>query len=82
MYRFVSDILVVIDGTTGKQTGYVCPYFCNRLHNPVEVPYAVSPDGKRVAVSHRLGTGIFDVDADTLIVPLDDPVLPPRRPRN
>jgi hypothetical protein len=82
VYRFVSDILVVIDGTTGKQTGYVCPYFCNRLHNPVEVPYAVSPDGRSVAASHRLGTGIFDVDADTLIAPLNDPALPPRKPRN
>ncbi|MDH4044318.1 MAG: hypothetical protein OEW06_07655, partial [Gemmatimonadota bacterium] len=30
VYRFVADILVVIDGVTGKQRGYVCPYFCNR----------------------------------------------------
>lgn len=81
-YRFLSDILVVIDGATGKQRGYVCPYFCNRFHNPVDVPYAVSPDGRRVAASHRLGTGIFDVDADTLIVPLEDPTMPPRRPRS
>lgn len=81
-YRFVSDILVVIDGATGRQRGYVCPYFCNRLHNPVEVPFAVSPDGRRVAVSRRHGAGIFDTDADTLIAPLEDPAMPPRVPRD
>lgn len=81
-YRFVSDILVVIDGATGTQRGYVCPYFCNRLHNPVEVPFAVSPDGRRVAVSRRHGAGIFDIDTDTLIAPLDDPAMPPRVPRD
>lgn len=80
-YRFVSDILVVIDGATGTQRGYLCPYFCNRLHQPVEVPYAVSPDGRRVASGGRLGAGIWDTDADTLIVALEDPRLPPRRPR-
>jgi hypothetical protein len=80
-YRFVADILVVIDGASGAQRGYLCPYFCNRLHNPVEVPYAVSPDGRRVASGGRLGAGIWDTDADTLIAPLEDPTLPPRRPR-
>ncbi|HEY9225355.1 MAG TPA: hypothetical protein VIP11_01830 [Gemmatimonadaceae bacterium] len=76
-----SDILTVIDGATGKQRGYVCPYFCNRLHHPVEVPFAVSPDGRLVAASQRNGAGIFDVDADTLIAPLEDPAMPPRVPR-
>lgn len=80
-YRFLSDILVSIDGATGVQRGYVCPYFCNRFHNPVEVHFAVSPDGRRVAVSRQHGAGIFDVDADTLIAPLDDPTLPPRVPK-
>jgi hypothetical protein len=80
-YRFVADILVNIDGETGQQLGYLCPYFCNRLHNPVEVPYAVSPDGRRVASGGRLGAGIWDTDTDTLIAPLEDPALPPRRPR-
>jgi WD40 repeat protein len=81
-YRFLSDILVVFDGATGQQRGYLCPYFCNRFHNPVEVPYAVSPDGRRVASGGRLGAGLWDTDADTLIAPLEDPTLPPRRPRN
>ena len=75
-YRFVADILVVIDGNTAKQRGYVCPYFCNSLHNPIELPYAVSADGRRVAVGGRLGAGIFDVDGDTLIAPLNDPAMP------
>lgn len=76
-YRFLPDILVVIDGATGAQRGYVCPYFCNRLHQPVAVPYAVSPDGRRVATGGRLGAGLWDTDADTLIAPLADPSLPP-----
>ncbi|MDH4131517.1 MAG: hypothetical protein OEV95_06890 [Gemmatimonadota bacterium] len=81
-YRFVSDILVVMDGAAGTQLGYLCPYFCNRFHNPVEVAFAVSPDGRRVASGGRLGAGIWDTDADTLVAPLEDPALPPRRPRN
>jgi WD40 repeat protein len=80
-YRYVADILVVIDGTTGKQRGYLCPYFCNRAHNPVAVPYAVSPDGRRVATGGRLGAGLWDTDADTLIAPLRDPALPSLKPR-
>jgi WD40 repeat protein len=81
-YRFVGDILVVIDGAKGTMRGYLCPFFCNRFHNPVEVGYAVSPDGRRVASGGRLGAGIWDTDADTLIAPLEDPTLPPRRPRD
>lgn len=74
-YRFVADILVVIDGRTGQQRGYVCPYFCNQLHNPVELPYAVTADGRRVAVGGKPGAGIFDIDADTLVAPLNDPAM-------
>ncbi|MDH4044166.1 MAG: hypothetical protein OEW06_06890, partial [Gemmatimonadota bacterium] len=81
VYRFVADILVVIDGVTGKQRGYVCPYFCNRYHNPVDVPYAVSPDGRRVVSGGRLGAGLWDADADTLIAPLTDPSRPPLESR-
>ena len=80
-YRYLADILVVIDGVTGRQRGYVCPYFCNRLHNPVGVPYAVSPDGRRVATGGRLGAGLWDTDADTLIAPLMDPARKPLKPR-
>lgn len=80
-YRYIADILVVIDGATGRQLGYVCPYFCNRAHNPVLVPYAVSPDGRRVATGGRLGAGLWDVAADTLIAPLRDPAMPPLRPQ-
>jgi hypothetical protein len=80
-YRYLADILVVIDGTTGKQRGYVCPYFCNRAHNPVDVPYVVSHDGRRVATGGRLGAGLWDTDADTLIAPLRDPAMKPLRPR-
>lgn len=75
-YRFIADILVVIDGATGAPRGYVCPFFCNRAHNPVAVPYAVSPDGQRVATGGRLGAGLWSTDADTLIAPLMDPKRP------
>lgn len=82
VYRFGADILVVLDGATGTQRGFLCPYFCNRFHNPVEVPYAVSPDGRRVASGGRLGAGLWDTDADTLIAPLQDPTRSPRPPQN
>jgi hypothetical protein len=45
------------------------------------VPYAVSPDGRRVATGGRLGAGLWDTDADTLIAPLMDPAMPPLKPR-
>ncbi|MGH9886384.1 MAG: hypothetical protein ACREBE_12695 [bacterium] len=81
VYRYIADILVVIDGATGTRRGYVCPYFCNRALNPVAVPYAVSPDGRRVATGGRLGAGLWDVDADTLIAPLVDPARARLKPR-
>jgi hypothetical protein len=54
------------------QRGYPCPYFCNRMHKSVDVPYAVSgwPDGGERGC---LGAGIWDTDADTLIAPLRTP---------
>jgi hypothetical protein len=81
VYRFLPDLLSVIDGTSGTQLGYLCPYFCNRKHNPVEVPFAVSHDGRRVATGGRLGAGLWDTDADTLIAPLRDPAMPPLKDR-
>jgi hypothetical protein len=80
-YRYVADILVVTDGNSGQQRGHVCPYFCNRAHNPVDVPYAVSPDGRRVANGGRLRAGLWDTDADSLIAPLRDPAMPALKPR-
>lgn len=80
-YRYIADILVVVDGATGAHRGYVCPYFCNRAHNPVALPYAVSPDGRRIASGGRLGAGLWDTDADTLIAPLVNPSRPPLEPR-
>ena len=74
-YRYIADILVVLDGQAGRQRGYLCPYFCNRAHNPVFVPFAVSADGRRVATGGRLGAGLWDTDADTLIAPCMDPAL-------
>jgi hypothetical protein len=81
VYRYLADILVVVDGGTGTLAGYLCPYFCNRFHNPVDVPFAVSPDGRRVATGGRLGAGLWDTDADTLVAPLVDRSRPPLRPR-
>ena len=77
VYHFLSDILEVVDGRTARRTGWVCPYFCNVKHNPVPVAYAVSPDGRIVAASHRMGAGLFDPLTDRLIAPLNDPQLPP-----
>jgi hypothetical protein len=56
---------------------YLCAFFCNRKHNPVTVPFAVSHDGRRVATGGRLGAGLWDTDADTLIAPLSDPLRAP-----
>lgn len=76
LYHFLSDTLEVLDGRTGKRTGWICPYFCNAPHNPVQVRYAVSPDGSSVAVSHFSGTAVWDTDRDALRFPLMDPELP------
>ena len=81
LYHYASDILEVVDGRTAERTGWICPYFCNRLHNPVAVAFAVSPDARIVAASHRYGAGLWDPATDRLIAPLNDPTLPPRRAR-
>lgn len=81
VHHFVSDTLEVVDGTDARSLGWVCAYFCNVRHAPVAVPYAVSPDGRRVVASHRYGAGLWDVDADRLIAPLRDPDAPPAKAR-
>ncbi len=77
IYHFVSDVLEVLDAQNAQRIGWVCPYFCNLKHNPVEVPYAVSPDGKAVAASQRAGSGVWETDTDRLLFPLNDPSMPP-----
>jgi hypothetical protein len=80
-YRYVADILVVIDGATGKQRGYLCENFRNRAHNRIALPFAVSPDGRRVATGGRLGGALWRTDVEALVAPQRDPALPALRPR-
>jgi len=80
LYHFVSDTFEVLDGRDARRLGWVCPYFCNAKHNPVEAPFAVSPDGASVAISHRRGTAVWDVATDTLKFALHDPQRSPLRP--
>jgi hypothetical protein len=77
LYHFVSDILEVLDGGTMQRIGWVCPYYCNMKHNPVPVAFAVSPDGRVVAASHRYGAALWRTDTDEIIAPLDDATMPP-----
>ena len=77
IYKFLSDIFEILDGNDAKQLGWVCPYFCNVMHNPVQPGYAVSPDGKSVAISHRRGAAVWDTAADTMRFPLRDPKRKP-----
>jgi WD40 repeat protein len=77
IYKFVSDTFEVLDGADAKRLGWVCPYFCNAKHNPVQPPYAVSPDGKSVAISHRRGTAVWDTATDKIRFPLMDPQRKP-----
>ena len=72
VYRFVSDTFEVLDGATAKRLSWVCPYFCNVMHNPNQPPYAISPDGKSVAISHRRGAAVWDTTTDTIKFPLKD----------
>ncbi len=44
IYRFVSDTFEVLEGRDARRLGWVCPYFYNAKHHPVEAPFAVSPD--------------------------------------
>ena len=73
IYKFLSDTFEVMDGQDMKRLGFVCPYFCNVKHNPIQPPYAVSPDGRHVAISHRRGTAIWDTATDQIRFPLRDP---------
>lgn len=77
VYTFVSDIYQVLDGRDLHRIGYVCPYFCNAMHNPIQPGYAVSPDGKSVAVSHRRGTAVWDTETNQIRYPLTDPERKP-----
>ena len=77
IYKFVSDTLEVLDGQDARRLGFVCPYFCNVKHNPIEVPYAVSPDGKTVAASQRRGTAVWDTATDQIKFALRDPLRKP-----
>jgi len=77
IYKFVSDTFEVLDGNNAARLGFVCPYFCNLKHNPADSPYAVSPDGRSVAISQRRGTAIWDTATDTIRVALRDPLRKP-----
>lgn len=77
VYTFVSDIYEVLDGADAHHVGWVCPYFCNAMHNPIQPGYAVSPDGRSVAVSHRRGTAVWDTTTNQIRYPLSDPERKP-----
>jgi hypothetical protein len=72
VYKFVSDTFEVLDGANAQRLGWVCPYFCNVKHNPVQPPYAVSPDGTSVAISHGRGAAVWDTATDQIRFPLRD----------
>jgi WD40 repeat protein len=72
VYRFLSDTFEILDGPTAKPLGWVCPYFCNVKHAPIQPGYAVSPDGKTVAISHRRGVAVWDTATDQIKFPLTD----------
>ena len=72
VYKFLSDTFEVLNGEHAGRLGWVCPYFCNVKHNPVQPGYAVSPDGKSVAVSHRRGVAVWDTAIDKIRFPLMD----------
>ena len=77
VYKFLPDIFEVFDGHDGRRLGWVCPYFCNIKHAPLDRPFAVSPDGKSVAISNRRGVAVWDTATDTIRVPLRDPKRKP-----
>lgn len=77
LYKFSSDTFEVLDGSDAKRIAWVCPYFCNALHNPLHPGYAVSPDGRSVAISIRRGTAIWDATTDTIRFPMSDPKRKP-----
>ena len=67
----------MLDGSDAKRLGWVCPYFCNVMHAPLDRPFAVSPDGKSVAISNRRGVAVWDTATDTIRFPLKDPQRKP-----
>ena len=77
VYKFLSDTFEVLDGSDAKRLGWVCPYFCNVMHAPLDRPFAVSPDGKSVAISNRRGVAVWDTATDTIRFPLKDPKRKP-----
>ena len=77
VYKFLSDTFEVLDGENGTRLGWVCPYFCNVLHAPLHPGFAVSPDGKSVAVSIRRGAAMWDTATDQIRFPLKDPKRKP-----
>jgi len=77
VYKFLSDTFEVLDGSDAKRLGWVCPYFCNVRHNPVQPGYAVSPDGRSVAISHRRGAAVWNTATDTMRFALRDPKRKP-----
>jgi hypothetical protein len=72
VYKFVSDTFEVLDGSDANRLGWVCPYFCNVKHAPLDRPFAVSPDGKSVAISNRRGVAVWNTETDTIRFPLRD----------
>ena len=72
VYKFLSDTFEVLDGENSTRLGWVCPYFCNVLHAPLHPGYAVSPDGRSVAVSIRRGAAVWDTATDQIKFPLKD----------
>jgi len=76
LYHLASDILEVLDGRDARRIGYVCPYYCNVRHKPMPVAFAVSPNGRTVAASHRYGAALWRTDSDELVTPLEDPEMP------
>jgi WD40 repeat protein len=72
VYKILSDTFEVLDGENATRVGWVCPYFCNVLHAPLHPGYAVSPDGRRIAVSIRRGAAVWDTATDQIRFPLKD----------
>jgi hypothetical protein len=72
VYKFLSDTFEVLDGENASRLGWVCPYFCNVKHAPLHPGYAISPDGRTVAVSIRRGAAVWDTATDQIRFPLRD----------
>ena len=77
VYRFVSDVFEVLDGENMNRLGWVCPYFCNIKHAPLDRPFAVTADGRSVAISNRRGVAVWDTATDRIRFDLRDPKRKP-----